>query len=332
MAKAPEETNLIQKYLAPLAGDAGLHLQDDAANLAPKPDKDLVLTCDTIVAGVHFLDSDNPFDIAVKAITVNLSDLVAKGAKPVGYLLALTFPGKPSEEWFDQFSSGLATQIKGELLGGDITVSKGGPLTITVTAIGEVPSGKMVKRIGAQIGDHVFVGGAIGTKAAGLKCALEPDWAERSKLTEDEIAELVEEYAAPILPNSDELAELIQSYASASLDISDGLVIDLNRLCSASKVGAEIEIASVPIDPVVTKLIEANMFSVVDAIAGGDDYIPLFTVSEKHMSAFMEAAKHLPFFAIGKITNEQKAVTFNNNDGSELLLDGRSGYDHFHNK
>ena len=173
----PEETGLIRKYLAPLAGPSGLGLRDDTACLSPRIGHDLILTVDTIVEGIHFLKSDSAFDIAVKSITVNLSDLVAKGAEPVGYLVALSLPAKPEEHWMAEFSAGLAGQIYGLLMGGDLTVSKGGPLTISVTAIGEVPTGKMVRRDGASIGDDIYVCGPIGTKAAGLKCATDPLWA-----------------------------------------------------------------------------------------------------------------------------------------------------------
>lgn len=332
MAKQPEETNLIQKYLAPLAGSAGLGLKDDAANLAPKPGMDLVLTADTIVADVHFLAGDNPFDIAVKAITVNLSDLVAKGADPLGYLLALTFPAKPSEKWFEQFTSGLETQISGKLLGGDITVSNGGPLTITVTAIGEVPSGKMIRRYGAGEGDHIFVGGNIGTSAAGLKCAqLCQQDAAKLGLSEEDFGDLVEQYSAPFLAYHKQLSNIIQENATASLDISDGLVIDLNRLCEASGVGAEIAIGNIPLHGAVRRSIDGGAFSLLDAVTGGDDYVPLFTVSPERLEAFMKEIEDLPVTKIGKTLSADKAVTFKYDDGSELSLEGRSGYDHFTN-
>lgn len=328
-ANVPEETNFIQKYLAPLAGEAGLGLKDDAASFTPRSGMDLVLTADTIVQGTHFLASDNAFDIAVKAITVNLSDLVAKGAKPVGYLFSLSFPQKPDEAWFGEFAAGLATQIKGQLLGGDITVSHGGPLTISVTAIGEVPTGKMVRRNGAQTDDHIFVGGAIGTKTVGLKCALNPEWAEQTGLTVEDRDELIEEYAAPILPHWAELSAVIQQFASASMDVSDGLAIDLIRLCEASGVGALVEVKLTPFHPIIKQLIENGALTLAEAITGGDDYVPLFTVPDERLAPFLEAAKNLPTTRIGNVMPKEKSVTFLNRDHSSLSLGGRLGYDHF---
>lgn len=328
-ANVPEETGLIQKYLAPLAGEAGLGLKDDAASLTPGSGMDLILTADTIVEGTHFLPRDAAFDIAVKAITVNLSDLVAKGARPVGYLMSLSFPQKPDEAWFEEFAAGLAIQIKGQLLGGDITVSKDGPLTISVTAIGEVPTGTIVRRNGAQPGDHIFVGGAIGSKAAGLKCALDPAWAEQAGLATEESGELIEEYAAPILPHWAELSAIIQQFASASMDVSDGLAIDLTRLCEASDVGAVIEVEQLPLHPVVGRLVENGALSVSQAITGGDDYVPLFTVPEEKMKTFLDAARGLPVARIGVIVPKEKSVTFREKDHSLLSLGDRLGYDHF---
>ncbi len=332
MAIQPEETSLIRKYLAPLAGPSGLGLKDDAACLTPRPGHDMVLTVDTIVEGVHFLKSDSPFDIAVKAITVNVSDLVAKGAYPVGYLVALSLPAKPEEHWLGEFAAGLAGQVSGLLMGGDMTVSRGGPLTISVTAIGEVPTGRMVRRDGASIGNDVYVCGTIGTKAAGLKCALDPQWASASGLTDDEIAELVEEYTAPLTVNAFEYIALIRAHASASLDVSDGLVIDLGRLCDASEVGAQIDAAAIPLHPSVEKLIGTKQFSLLDAITGGDDYLPLFTASPKAATAIDAFEGSTGCYRIGKVVDFQKGVTFCDVNGNTLSLEGRSGYDHFSTK
>jgi len=328
MATPPEETGLIQKYLLPLAGPGGLGLTDDAACLSANPGMDWVITTDTIVENVHFLAADTPFDIAIKAITVNLSDLVAKGADPVGYQIALSLPQKPGNDWIADFASGLAEQISGRLLGGDITVSHGGPLTISVTAIGEVPAGKMVRRDGASVGDAIYVCGAIGTRAAGLKCALDENWAKRSGLTPVEVEELVSSYRAPRVPCSDQVAGLLRDNATAALDISDGLVIDLERLCAASKVGASIDVEAIPLDPAVRRLIEMGGFSLLDAITGGDDYVALFTAAPEHASG-IDACRIPDCRQIGTVTSLQQGVTFSKPDGSGLSLEGRKGYDHF---
>ena len=328
MVKLPEETGLIQKYLAPLAGPDGLGLADDAACLSPTPGMDLVITTDTIVENVHFLSADPPFDIAIKAVTVNLSDLVAKGATPVGYQVALTFPQKPDEVWMVEFARGLGEQIAGRLLGGDITVSRGGPLTISVTAIGEVPVGKMVRRNGARVGDDIYVCGPVGTKAAGLKCALDLSWAKQAGLGAVEIRDLVSQYTAPMVVFADLYAATVRDHASAALDISDGLAIDLERLCAASNVGAQIRVDEIPLHPLVRDLVDRQAFSMAEAVTGGDDYVALFTAPPDAAPQIRETVL-AKFHRIGKVVEAAKGVTFLNADGSALSLGGRKGYDHF---
>lgn len=327
----PEETGLIQKYLAPLAGPSGLGLRDDAACYTPTSGHDLIITTDTIVEGVHFLPSDTPFDIAIKAITVNLSDLVAKGADPVGYQVALSLPQKPTEEWFAEFARGLGEQASGLLMGGDLTVSKGSPLTISVTALGEVPTGKMVRRRGAKIGDDIYVAGHIGTSALGLKCALDPVWANGSGLLPEEIKELLYYYTSPRVVEANIIGPLIRTYATASLDVSDGLAIDLERLCSASNVGAKISVKSVPLHYLTRRMVKENQFTMQDVVTGGDDYVALFTVpsdlTQEQKSELNENCYH-----IGKIIAAKKGVSFSIGFGRSLSLGGRTGYDHFSDK
>jgi thiamine-monophosphate kinase len=329
MAKQPDETSLIQKYLAPIAGPAGLGLADDAACMTPNPGMDLVITTDTIVEGVHFLTEDSAHQIAIKAITVNLSDLVAKGAKPTGFLVALSLPEKPGEDWISDFALGLSEQANGKLIGGDITLSKGGPLTISVTAIGEVPSGRMVRRNGARVGDEVYVSGQIGTSAMGLKCTLDPEWAKAAGLSAHESSQLISSYKAPKVPG-DQVWPIVQKFASASLDVSDGLAIDLERLCAASNVGAVIEVDAIPMHKLVRRMIEVGQITMVDVITGGDDYVALFTVpsatSVDHKEELNKFCHH-----IGKIVSTEKGVTFSLGSGQTLSLGDRKGYDHFSN-
>jgi len=328
MAKQPEETGLIQKYLAPLAGPAGLGLADDAACFTPPPGTDLVITTDTIVEGVHFLSANTPYQVAIKAITVNLSDLVAKGADPLGYQLALSLPQKPKEAWIADFASGLAEQANGKLLGGDITVSKGGPLTISVTAIGAVPSGRMVRRDGAKIGDDIHLCGPIGTSAAGLKAALDLPWAKRTGLSAADIGELLFTYAAPMVAFSDDYAARIRDHASASLDVSDGLAIDLDRLCSASGVGAKIMVEQIPLNPVVARLVASGDLSMQDVITGGDDYVALIAAPPSARQALSRGPLGR-CHRIGRIVSAGEGVTYSYEDGSSLVLGRRKGYDHF---
>src|SRR6185436_15043686 len=166
---ASGEDALIARYFRPLATDPGAFgLDDDAAALKPSGD-DIVVTTDAIVEGVHFLPDDPPDTVARKALRVNLSDLAAKGATPAGFVLTLALRGA-DEVWLKPFAAALgedATQFKCPLLGGD-TVSTPGPLMVSVTAFGRVPTGKMIHRSGAKPGERVMVTGTIGDAALGL--------------------------------------------------------------------------------------------------------------------------------------------------------------------
>jgi thiamine-monophosphate kinase len=172
------EERIIGRFFRPLARHAGaLGLADDAALLTPLAGHELVLTVDATVAGVHFF-ADDPADlVAKKALRVNLSDLAAKGAEPLGALLALSMPAKISDEWLELFARGLGEDcdhFKCPLLGGD-TTGTGGALTISITAVGSLPVGQMVMRQGAKAGDAIVVSGTIGDAALGLKLRREPD-------------------------------------------------------------------------------------------------------------------------------------------------------------
>ena len=142
----------------------------------PPPGCDLVLKADAIVGNVHFFADDPPDSIARKALRVNLSDLAAKGAKPLGFLLSLALPADIGDDWLAAFAGGLgadAEQYECPLLGGD-TDRTPGPVTISIAAFGAVPHGTMVKRSGAKVGDRIVVTGTIGDAALGLRLAQRP--------------------------------------------------------------------------------------------------------------------------------------------------------------
>ena len=174
MTDRPGEDDLIARYFAPLAGPAGLGLKDDAALLTPPPGRDLVLTTDALVAGVHFFADDPAGAIARKALRVNLSDLAAKGAAPLGFLLSLALPAGWTADWLEDFARGLGEDARAydcPLLGGD-TVKTPGPLTLSITALGSAPTGGMVARTGVRPGDRLYVSGTIGDAALGLRLRL----------------------------------------------------------------------------------------------------------------------------------------------------------------
>jgi len=171
-AEGSAEDRLIARYFRPLASHPGaLGLADDAAILVPPPGCDIVLKADAIIGGVHFFPEDPAAAVACKALRVNLSDLAAKGADPVGFLLSLALPDGTSEAWLEDFAEGLradAQLYRCPLLGGD-TDRTPGPAMVSIAAFGTVPHGRMVRRSGAKPGDCVFVTGTIGDAALGVK-------------------------------------------------------------------------------------------------------------------------------------------------------------------
>ena len=238
------EDRLIARFFKPLATHPGaLGLSDDVVVITPPAGCDLVLTTDAIIAGVHFFAEDAAGDVARKALRVNLSDLAAKGATPLGFLLSLALPEDIGEDWLAGFAQGLredAEQFGCPLFGGD-TDRTPGPLSVSVAMLGSVPEGTMVRRAGARPGDRVFVSGTIGDAALGLSLRKGAAW----KLSDAQRGHLASRYLLPQPRNA--LAEAVRAHASAAMDMSDGLAGDLAKLCRASQVAADIEVARVPL-------------------------------------------------------------------------------------
>lgn len=322
------EFELIARYFAPIAGPAGLGLADDAGLLRPGRGYELVVTTDALVAGVHFLADDPPGSIARKALAVNLSDLAAKGAKPDGFVLTLALQKGWTEDWLAGFAKGLAAMAEEggcPLVGGD-TVSTPGPLTISVTAFGSVPAGRMVLRSGARPGDLVLVSGTIGDGALGLKVhgPGKPGWV--AKLGEAERAHLADRYLHPRPRLS--LAPALQLHASAAMDVSDGLVGDLAKLLSASRAGAEIDLDAVPLSAAARAAIMAAPALAELAWTGGDDYEILLTAPEGEYPALAAAADQagVALARIGRVTSGDAARFFE--QGRERVF-ARGSFTHF---
>ncbi len=283
-----DERDLIDRLMRPLAGPGSFDLQDDTARITPPPGCDLVVTKDMIAAGVHFLADDPPDCVARKALRVNLSDLTAKGAEPLGYLLGAGLGRRVGERWVEAFFAGLAAdqEIYGiSLLGGDTIATAAGSV-FSVTAIGTVPAGEMVLRSGGAPGDALYVSGVIGSAAAGLAIL---DGAGRpwSRLAEPAKERLVERYRLPEPVMA--LAPVLRSHASAAMDISDGLVGDCDKLAAASRCSAIINARAVPIDPdLAPEAVEPEILA--DLLTGGDDYQILAAVPTSQESAFCGAA------------------------------------------
>ena len=288
-AEGSGEDRLIARYFRPLARHPGaLGLADDVALLTPPPGCDLVLTTDGIIAGVHVF-ADTPADaIARRALRVNLSDLAAKGAKPVGFLLAVALPTGTSEDWVAAFARGLdadAEQYGCPLLGGD-TDRTPGPLSVSITAFGTLPTGTMVRRSGAGAGDALFVTGTIGDAALGLRLRQDPK--AGASLTSAQRDHLLTRYLRPEPRNA--LAETLRAHASAALDISDGLAGDLAKLCRTSGVSTQIDVGSVPISDAARALLEADPSLLERALTGGDDYEILAAVPAGNVEGFRAGA------------------------------------------
>jgi len=287
------EDALIATYFASFAGAGALNLGDDAALLKPQPGEELVLTKDMLVAGVHFFSDDPPDAIARKALRVNLSDLAAKGAMPRGFLLGLGLPADWQDAWLKAFAEGLrddAAHFGIDLLGGD-TVHVPGPLTLSVTAIGSVPEGRMVPRAGAQDGDLIFVSGTIGDAALGLRLRLAEAAADAvwiAKLSEDERAHLAARYLLPQPRLA--LREALRKHARSAMDISDGLAGDLAKMLRLAKLTAEVEIEKILLSAAArTALSTADVLQTI--LCGGDDYEILCTIPPDRAGLFQEEAE-----------------------------------------
>lgn len=325
------EDQMIARYFRPLAKHPGaLGLMDDAAMLAAPPGRDMVLTVDAIVGGVHFFPDDAADAVAKKALRVNLSDLAAKGAAPAGFLLALALPETVDEAWIESFARGLgadADAFSCPLLGGD-SVRTSGPATISITALGTVPQGTMVHRSGARAGDRIIVSGTIGDAALGLVLRQDASRAGRWGLTEAQRSELIQRYLLPLPRNA--LAEALRLHASAAMDVSDGLVGDLAKLCNASGVTAEVTIDQVPLSDAGAHVLAADSAEIETALTGGDDYEIVCTVAPDQMTSFRAAAAaaRVPVTEIGRVTGGKEPVRFIDRHGKPRLFK-QASFSHF---
>ena len=282
-AEAPAEFRFIERHFLPLAGSGALGLSDDAAVFAPPPGRDLVVSADAMVQGVHFLPDDPAESVGRKLLRVNLSDLAAMGAVPLGYLLTVALPPTMTDAWFADFCTGLAVDQAGfglSLLGGD-TTSTGGPLVLSLTILGHVAPGTALRRTGAAPGHGLWVSGSIGDAALGLVVL-------QGKLP-DPTGALAARYRLPQPRLA--LGQALAGVASAAMDVSDGLVQDCGHLCRQSGVVAVIEEPLVPLSPAARAAIEAHGEAWHGTcLTGGDDYELLLAVPPAREQALRAAA------------------------------------------
>jgi thiamine-monophosphate kinase len=279
---------------------------------------------------VHFFPDDPPEAVARKALRVNLSDLAAKGAEPIGFLLTLALPKEIGDAWLTSFARGLgadADLFGCPLLGGD-TVRTPGPVTISVAAFGAVPHGKTIRRAGARPGDRVVVTGTIGDAALGLLLRRDAAAAERWGLTRDQRGHLAARYLVPE-PRS-AIAAFLGSYATAAMDVSDGLAGDLAKLCRASGVAAEIAVARVPLSDAARIAVAKEPALIETVVAGGDDYEVLACVPAQKVEALRRqaSAAGVAVTEIGTVMAGEGEARFLGADGKPLVL-AQTSYSHF---
>jgi thiamine-monophosphate kinase len=320
------EDRLIARFFQPIATHPGaLGLSDDAAFIKPPPGCDLVLKTDAIIGGVHFFPDDAASAVASKALRVNLSDLAAKGARPLGFLLSLALPKDIGDDWLAAFAEGLrgdAVLFSCPLFGGD-TDRTPGPITVSIAMFGSVPEGTMVKRAGAKAGDRVFVSGSIGDAALGLALRKGADW----KLASAQRQHLVSRYLLPQPRNA--LSEAVRTHASSAMDVSDGLAGDLAKLCRTSKVAADIEVSRVPLSDAAKAVLAAHPAVLETMLTGGDDYEIVCSVPAAKVEGFRAAAKtvNVAVSEIGQIKAGEGA-RFLGTDGHALTFK-RASFSHF---
>ena len=315
------ETQLIRRFFADLGvarSDVVLGIGDDAALLRVAAGRDLVLTTDALVEGVHFLAGASAHSLGHRALAVNLSDIAAMGATPSWALLALNLP-QADEAWLQGFASGFGELARAHgvaLVGGNVSR---GPLSLTVAMAGTVPSGQGLRRDRARSGDALYVSGTVGDASAWLRCGRGE---LRSSARAAEFLQQRFEYPTPRMA----LGAGLLGLASACVDVSDGLYADAQRLLLAAGVGAQIELSQLPVSWALREVLRDRAWQ--QALEGGEDYELCFTAPEVRHGAIaaLAAQTGTPIAQIGQIR-----------DGSaiELVLNksvmqfSPLGFDHF---
>jgi thiamine-monophosphate kinase len=326
------EEALIDEFLAPLAAGfpGAFGLADDCAVIAPGAGEELVVTTDAIVAGVHFFADEDPGAIAWKALAVNVSDLIAKGASPIAYLMTLALPEAPERGWFTAFSNGLrrAQEAFGCTLAGGDTDRTPNELSVSITAFGTIPAGALVRRSCARPGDHVYVSGTIGDATLGLKQRRDASLGLRCGLDKAGRDHLDARYCMPVPPVG--IARVVRLCARAAMDISDGLVKDFSRLCRASGTGGRIEAARVPLSSPARTVVNAGGATLVDLMTGGEDYEVLAMVRPDRAEEFEKqaVAARTQVTRIGSIEGADDGISVVDEMGHRVPV-GQAGWDHF---
>lgn len=299
---------------------------DDCAILAPAPGMQLAISSDMLVQGRHFLPDVDPFRLGHKALAVNLSDLAAAGAQPLGFTLAMALP-EVQPAWLERFSQGLlalAHEARCPLVGGDTTK---GPLNLCITVFGQVPAGQALLRSGAQVGDDIYVSGALGEARLALDVQLGQQTIENTRLREYLLQRI--EMPQPRLA----LGQALCGVATAAIDLSDGLAGDLRHILARSNVGAEIDADAVRQTSAIWA--DAQLATWSDerqrffGLSGGDDYELAFTAPVSARAAVQAAAARsgTAVHRIGRIVAGQGLVV--HDAQGRTIDDALESFDHF---
>ncbi len=319
------EQALIQKYFSrhqSACNNVEVSVGDDAAIVCPQPDTRLVVTTDTLNAGVHFHPDCNPEYIGHKSLAVNLSDIAAMGATPLWATLSLSLPDI-NHDWLAKFSNGfytLADRYNLKLVGGDMVK---GPLSNTTQVIGSLENNQGLLRSNCEIDDLIYVTGFIGDAAIGLKILENNYHAELTTIDKDYFLKRLH-MPSPRL----DISEIIKTYAHAAIDISDGFLIDLQRMLTASNKGANISLENIPVSDVLKKQINVEN-DIKDLLTGGEDYELIFTISakDKNMLETHFQNENIILTEVGNIVAGSDISMFNG--GMPTELPEIKGFDHF---
>ncbi len=322
------EFDIIKKYFSfeVLRDDVELAGGDDCAVVSPPVNKQLLITTDTLISGVHFPQNTSAQDIAYKAIMVNLSDLAAMGATPAWITLAISLPVslvENNESWLQAFSqqfNSVLSKFNISLIGGDTTK---GALSITIQAMGFADKDKIMRRDKAEIGDKIYVTGVLGDGAIGLYAVL-------NNLNDEKLLPCIQKLNRP--EARVKFAEELVSYSKCAIDISDGLVADLGHMLDASCCGAQILLPSIPISHSAQYYFQQYNKNILDwsmLLTQGDDYELCFTINQMHQADVENLAKKhkLTLSCIGEITDSRELEFY---DKENKLIDfPATGFKHF---
>jgi thiamine-monophosphate kinase len=306
--------NRIKRIIGKEKGNVIVGPGDDTAVLKTTKDKYLLFTCDCLVENIHFsLDYTTPQDLGWKALAINASDIAAMGGFPTHAIVSLILNKKINEKWVDELYKGFKEFIKKyplSLVGGNISRCNSS-MVVDIAMLGEVKKNKFIKRSDAKIGDLIVVTGTLGDSAAGMKILQKGG---KNPL-------LCKKHLKPA-PRLKEIIEITSKVKLNSLiDISDGFTQDLFHILEESKVAANLDISKIPLSLQLKKF--ANEKAIDFALAGGEDYELLFTLSKKEAKKLPSRVNGTALTIVGKIIGGKPKIFSNN---KEIIP---KGFNHF---